>query len=147
MSVYLYDVNARAIVWLGSAAASRVLEIRFHHHQHTFWLRTHTVHPNDHPSNDTNYAEEWEVVGGGNPRLLRCLLLADTWSWDTLFSGGYLIGNQPGEWIADLAGNKLLWLPPNWRSNRPGDVRWNGDSLALVGGDRSEPAIIRFHEP
>ena len=141
-AIYLYDVKARAIVW-GYEADRRVLDIRFPHNQRTLWLHTHTSHP----SNGPNYAEEWEIAEGGSLRCVQRRSLADAWSWDNLFSGGYRIESQSGEWVVDLAGNKLLWLPPNWRTNRLGDVRWNGDSLVLVGGHRPEPTIIRFHGP
>ena len=57
--------------------------------------------------------------------------------------GGYCIVDG-GRWVMD-SGRKLhlLWLPPDWRTERERDTVWDGDFLTLLG-DRLEPVIIEF---
>jgi len=70
--------------------------------------------------------------------------LQDKWSWVNLFSScGYYVG-KGSQWVVDSRGNKLLWLPPNWRALIPEEVRWDGNFLALVGGQYIIPNIIEF---
>jgi len=56
---------------------------------------------------------------------------------------GYCIGSR-SEWVEDSGGSKFLWLPPNWGTEHGSDARWNGNFLALVGGNNSMPITIGF---
>ena len=70
-------------------------------------------------------------------------VLQDEWSWINLFSPcGYYVG-RGSQWVVDSRGNKLLWLPPNWRTLLLGDVRREGNFLALLGRQGTMP-IIEF---
>ena len=47
-------------------------------------------------------------------------------------------------WVVDSQGRELLWLPPSWRSEDWGEVRWDGDFLTLLHSHHPEPIIIEF---
>jgi len=64
-------------------------------------------------------------------------------SWDGLFPLGYHIRDR-FEWVEDPRGRKLLWLPPDWRTECRADARWDGDFLALVTTCHPEPLIVKF---
>ena len=63
-----------------------------------------------------------------------------------LQSHGYRIGSGFG-WVEDSRGNKLLWLPPSWRTLDGLDLKWDGNFLALLGGHNPVPIIIEFQSP
>ena len=63
-----------------------------------------------------------------------------------LQSNGYRIGSGFG-WVEDSRGNKLLWLPPSWRTLDGLDLKWDGNFLALLGGHNPVPIIIEFQSP
>lgn len=48
------------------------------------------------------------------------------------------------EWVTDSMNSKLLWLPPNWRTQHGLDVEWDSDFLALVGSHHKKPIIIKL---
>ena len=51
---------------------------------------------------------------------------------------GYHIGVN--SWLVeDCRGRKLLWLPPNWRRGWNGDIKWDGNFLALLSSHYPEP--------
>lgn len=56
---------------------------------------------------------------------------------------GYNI-RECSAWVMDSVGNKLLWLPPNWRTTSQSDVRWSGKFLALLQSHHPEPVVIEF---
>jgi len=56
---------------------------------------------------------------------------------------GYGVGNG-SEWVEGPGGGKVLWLPPGWRTKPGLGVRWDGNFLALVGGNNPVPIIIEF---
>ena len=63
-----------------------------------------------------------------------------------LQSHGYRVGSRSG-WVEDSRGGKLLWLPPSWRTVDGLDIKWDGNFLALVGGQHTAPIIIEFQPP
>jgi len=67
------------------------------------------------------------------------------WSRDNLLRPphGYCIGSGC-DWVEDSRGNKVLWLPPSWRTEHGLGARWNGRFLALVGGHNTTPIIVEF---
>ena len=69
--------------------------------------------------------------------------LEDGWSQDSPFPPGYRIRVGSG-WVEGPGGRKLLWLPPNWRTEQMFDAIWDGNFLALVNGRHPEPMIIEF---
>lgn len=71
--------------------------------------------------------------------------LVGQWSWVKVLQSphGYHIGSG-SRWVEDSGGRKLLWLPPSWRARSACDIRWEGNSLALVDGHHLEPIIIEF---
>ena len=48
------------------------------------------------------------------------------------------------EWVMDSWGNKLLWLPIDWRVKGSRDLRWDGNFLAFVGSDYPGPIVIEI---
>jgi len=70
--------------------------------------------------------------------------LEDEWSRDSRFPPpGYRIRVGSG-WVEGPGGRKLLWLPPNWRTEFMTEAVWNGSFLALAGDRHPEPIIIEF---
>lgn len=57
--------------------------------------------------------------------------------------GRYNVEGGPG-WVMDWRNRKLLWLPLNLRTTRPGEELWDGKFLALVDAHHPEPVIIEF---
>jgi len=78
----------------------------------------------------------------GNPRGKR---LEGGQSWDSAFRSPheYRIIETWSEWVSGPEG-KVLWLPPNWRSKRGLEAKWNGNFLAFVHDHHPEPIIIEF---
>ena len=71
--------------------------------------------------------------------------LKGEWSWDDIFRSPdeHRIIGSGSEWVSGSR-DKVLWLPPSWRTNRGLEARWDGKVLALVDGHHPEPIIIEF---
>ena len=92
----------------------------------------------------------WKLEIGEDRRFAAMteLVLPDEWSMDSLLRPhhGYSIWSG-FEWVEDSGGNKVLWLPPSWRTEHGLDARWNSNFLALVSGHHPVPIILEFQPP
>lgn len=134
--VLLYSVEAQAIIWKNEVTKV-VHDLRFSCNQHTLWL--HMDVGSSHTLND--YVEEWEMTKG---QCVQHQTLANRRSWENIFSCGRHIEGCSRQWVVDPTGNKLFWLPPDWRARPQKKTKWGGDFLVLVNDFSPEPVMIHF---
>jgi len=146
--VFLYDLKARRIV-ARHTSAGEIVDVQFSPNQDGLRLLTsaefkHWSFGRNRKIRTLYSLMELEITEGGGFGNATTKLLKDRLLWINLFSHGYSIGSGSKEWVVDLEGNKLLWLPPGWRTKNVGDARWNGNFLALLDGYHPDPVIIQF---
>ena len=138
--VSLYDVQARRILCRYLTHDS-VTDIRFSPDGRQLCLITNR-HAHYRNQDIAHHLVKLKIME--DQCIMTAELLRDGWPWVGHFSThGCHIGNG-SEWVTDSRGSKLLWLPPNWRTQRWQDVRWNGNFLTFVGAHHPEPIIIEF---
>ena len=145
--VFLYDIKSQEVnkyMTLG-----RVMGIWFSPDGHQLWFiadrtQNHGIIPNILNHEPISYFTQLEIAEK-NLVIKATQDLMDQWSWVKVLQSphGYHIGSG-SRWIEDSGGKKLLWLPPSWRARNACEVRWEGNSLALVDGHHLEPIIIEF---
>ena len=147
-TVFLHDQRAPGLI-TQYVSVNLIEDLQFSHDQHALQLLTYIKENlRKHPGGGESYSRIfWQVdlaiiKGGG---------FGDA---TTNYMGGQLgQWNHPPpdtccielDWLVSSEGEKLLWLPPNWR---PGDhvhEVWNSNFLALLDGTHSEPIIIQVH--
>ena len=146
-TVFPHDLRAPGPI-ANYVSADRVLDLQFSPDQYQLWLLTEQLgkvksHPAGGESCTVNYhLLELAIMESGGFGDVVSESLATRQSWADLSSHGCSIR---GSWVKDPKGSKLLWLPPNWRSQNQRDVKWNGNFLSLGEGHHPEPVIIQFH--
>jgi len=88
--------------------------------------------------------------GGCHPRVTTSSFESDLmeymktfWPEDKILRSSHSYGVRR-EWVEDSGGNKVLWLPPSWRTDYEWEVKWDGNFLALVDRKNPVPIIIEF---
>ena len=145
-TVFLHDLRAPGLITKYGSPCD-VVDLRFSPDQCRLWLLTAETgeaqsHPDDYPINFCLVGLGMSEGGGVGDVVSESLETVK--SWINLPSHGCFIGTVDS-WVEDPKGNKLLWLPPNWRPGRHRCMKWNGDFLALAHGLNPEPVIIQFH--
>ena len=133
--VFLYDISAQRV--LKSIKWELGIDLRFSPDMcQLMCVKRH--HPSGYCLVRLEIEEDWGSVQTTSWGL------QGGWSWVNLFSScEYYIGHG-SQWVVNSRGNKLLWLPPNWRALTIEEVRWEGNFLALLGGRGPMPVIIEF---
>jgi len=147
-TVLLYDIktqeilNEYAMENMGQGLPRRfttvdIWDIRFSPDGHQLWLLLQGGSP-------PHYCETLHTTKDLRSAGATWESLEDGWSQGSRFPPpGYRIWVGSG-WVEGPGGKKLLWLPPNWRTERMTEAMWDGNFLALVGGHHPEPIIIEF---
>ena len=140
--VFLYDIKAQKILKSIKRTMTPV-DIRFSPDGCQLWFADIThIYAFNHVF-AFNY-QKLDMVGDWSPTKVTSGSPGGKCSWSNLFtSHGYHAKTGSG-WVMDSDGNKLLWLPPNWRARVWKEERWEGNFLALVGGCNPVPIIIEF---
>ena len=137
--VFLYDVQAQKILSRQTVVEPWISDLWFPPNGHQLWLTTHSS-----ISNPTSKLIKFEKREDGKVLFVSMEDLWDAWPLVNRFSPhGWHIKND-SEWVVDLRGKKVLWLPLRWRVKQWQDVRWDGKFLALVHYNHLEPIIIEF---
>ena len=141
----LYDIKTQEFDEY--TAFATVADVRFSPDEQQLWLLANNVGLGEDPSGRAfpSYClATLEVTENQHLGNVAKRYLWDDWPWVDHFSPhGYHIRRDSG-WVSDPRGNKLLWLPPNWRAKQRSDVRWDGDFLAFVGNHHPQPIVIEF---
>jgi len=141
-TVLLYDILAQEV--LNECTVDNILDdisdIQFSPDGCQLWLTL------DWTDNEVGYQcvtldtmDDWRSVN-----LVTWELPEDGRSRDGCFPLGYRVRVGSG-WVEDPRGRKLLWLPPDCRTEDVTDARWDDNFLVLVRTGHPEPVIVKFH--
>jgi len=89
--------------------------------------------------------DQWKIVKGNESSIEELDYLRSTeeppggFPWQS--SCGYKVTDDG--WILSPGGERLLWLPHNWRSGEGGRM-WNGKFLALLYGELPEAVVLEL---
>ena len=145
--VFLYDINTLKIL-AKHTPDGVVSDIQFTPHQNKLQLLVYVMQDQYSPlsickTSVTAHNVELEIAEDGGFGNVTTELLEGWWSWVNLFSCGYYIESDDGQWVVDPIGTKLFWLPPDWRIKDC--ARWSGNFLILANPLHPKPIIIQFH--
>ena len=142
----LYDVESQQIISRDDVIRGRdITGVLFSPCKSKLWCTSTYSEP----------LEGWPYIGGGDviqveierEQVVSSAMheLEDEWSFFGFFKScdGFHLGCD-GRWVEDSGGKKIFWLPPSWRVREMKDLRWTGNCLALVDGNREKPIIIQF---
>ena len=96
---------------------------------------------------DSGESELWEILEDSEPSGIRLEYLnstthpPDEFPWK--LSHNYSATDS--RWVLDSSGERLLWLPPHWRSDGWNRMR-NGRFLAMLNHELPEPVILEVEE-
>jgi len=96
---------------------------------------------------DGGEADLWEIVKNGEPATTSLehrgspIHLPDGFSWQPPHR--YSVGES--RWVLNSSGKRLLWLPPNWRSDGWSRM-WGGQFLALLDHKLPDAVILELEE-
>jgi len=131
-TVFLYDVRAQGIVSQHDQG-SLIADISFS------------------PGGCHLYVDFYGRELGTHLRVVELETGRDQCCVDTIWSEDGIIRSPRGygvrdesEWVEDSGGNKVLWLPPSWRTEYGLRERWDGNFLALVDDRHPVPIVIEF---
>ena len=126
-------------------SAYKVVGLQFSPDQHKLWLCTQkkTLKDGHNIYLVSKWLVELQILEGGDFKDVTTFQNEQLW-WSCLSSHGHMVLYR-SEWVVDSVGKKLLWLPPGWRTEEEGDMRWNSNFLALLNGRHPEPIIIQFY--
>lgn len=131
--VFLYNIKAQKVLksmeWVWDTTPE---DIQFSPDGHQLWIAGQKTFDNFFYYVVELTVEDWGFVD-----------LKDGWSWANHFSCRYHV-KEGSVWVMDSKGRKILWLPPDWRVSGWKEVKWLGNSLALVGAHNPVPIIIKF---
>ena len=96
-------------------------------------------------SHYTGTTKGWAIIKDSEPNFLKMEYLGET----SCPSGGYPWASPhyynitDDGWVLNSNWERLLWLPPHWRSKEM-DRMWSGRFLALLHGQLPEPTILEY---
>ena len=86
----------------------------------------------------------WEIVRAGVSTKISLVPLAGSppkgWPWRS--SRGYTVADDG--WTLSRESNKVLWLPPRWKSDDGNTRMWSGGFLALLHRTLTDPVILEL---
>ena len=134
--VFLYDIKAQEVLKSIEQEWDMIpKDIQFSPDGHQLWIAGHNS------SNTFCFAVD---LTGEDQGYVDLYDLKDGWSWANHFSSCRYHVGKGSAWVVDSKGRKPLWLLPNWRVSDWKEVRWHGNSLALVSAHNPVPIIIHF---
>ena len=140
-AVFLYDIEAQKVV-ANHTMDGAVIHIWFSSDGHQLWSIVQLS------TQEKCYTCCCMELGDAEDPCITNITtehLEGEWSLDTLFRPPLehrIIGTM-SDWVYGPRGH-VLWLPPNWRTWKGLNARWDGNFLALLGQQLPDPIIIEF---